>query len=257
MLNFLSNAQQAMPEGGRILMRAFGDPAELAGSALSTVVIEVEDSGTGVAGDDIDRIFDPFFTTKAVGDGTGLGLSTSLTIVKNLRGTIRVTNNVEVGATFTVTLPAAPETAHRALQNVDPASTDSLSARPSGSGRVVLVVDDDEEILEITCSLLRDYGYRTASAHNGQEAISYIESGGEFDLVLTDITMPRVDGIALGRYVRLKRPDVGIVTMSGRYRPTEAAPSLAGVLHLIKPFTTEQLLDSVFAVLNPGTPHAG
>jgi two-component system cell cycle sensor histidine kinase/response regulator CckA len=256
-VNLLSNAQQAMPQGGHILLRAFGESAEHDGEDRATVVIEVEDSGTGITNDDIDRIFDPFFTTKAVGDGTGLGLSTSLTIVKNLRGTIRVRNNVEVGATFTVTLPAATGTSSQSLQTTDSLSNASSLTGSSGVGRLVLVVDDDEEVREITCSLLREHGYQTVSAHDEQRAISYIESGEPLDLVLTDITMPRVDGIAFGRYVQSTRPDVGIVTMSGRYRPIEAAPSLAGVSHLIKPFSTEQLLNSVSAALNPGTPHAG
>ena len=256
-VNLLSNAQQAMPHGGHILLRAFGETTEHDDDALSTVVIEVEDSGTGITSDNIDRIFDPFFTTKAIGDGTGLGLSTSLTIIKNLRGTIRVRNNVEVGATFTITVPAATGTSSQSLQTTDSLSNASSFTGSTGVGRLVLVVDDDDEIREITCSLLREHGYQTVSAHDGQGAISYVESGEPLDLVLTDITMPRVDGIAFGRYVRSTRPDVGIVTMSGRYRPAEAAPSLAGVSHLIKPFSTEQLLDSVSAALNPGTPHAG
>jgi CheY-like chemotaxis protein len=118
------------------------------------------------------------------------------------------------------------------------------------------VVDDDPEILEITCRILENSGYATASARNGQEAISYIESGATLDVVLADITMPMLDGIALSRFVRTTRPETRIITMSGKYRPSAAAPSLAGVPHLVKPFSTDQLLESMSTILNSGSTHA-
>lgn|GEM_PF-2014612 len=297
-LNLISNARDAMPNGGRMVIRAFGDPAAIPeidngngngngnnvprSPPISMVNVEVEDSGSGIALDVMERIFDPFFTTKAVGDGTGLGLSSSLTIVKNLRGKLWASNysvattRAATGATFHLSLPAASESTTSPVQEQDRAqgtSSDSSSRdrrQPgdnatedtpnpdSGPGvrRVVLVVDDDEGILEITMGILREAGHDTVSAVNGEQAISYIETGSQVDLVLTDIAMPVLDGIALSRYVRTKRPDTGLITMSGQYRPAEAAPSLAGVAHLIKPFSTTQLLDSVSVALNTGVNNA-
>ncbi|NQW99621.1 response regulator [bacterium] len=254
LLNLCLNARDSMPTGGKIHIR--GENVEIDDSFASMnleatagphVCIEVRDSGTGIAPEIIDRIFDPFFTTKGVGEGTGLGLSTSLTIVRSHGGFIRVLSELGAGTRFRVYLPARPEIGDRDF----PPSMPDL---PRGKGQTVLVVDDEAAIREITRETLETYGYRVLLAANGQEAIArYTENSAAIGVVLTDMMMPIMDGPATVKRLLEINPAVRIIVTSG----ISVSPALI-LLHergvtdfLAKPYNAQSLLECLQKVLLP------
>ena len=171
LLNLCVNARDAMPDGGQLTIRvevttvaAPRDPktADLAGGRY--VVFRVEDTGTGIPADVLDKIFDPFFTTKEAGKGTGLGLSTSLAIARSHGGHIRVFSEPRLGSRFQVFLPVA--------QAPGPASSAGMSeSAPRGHGETVLVVDDEVSVRRLLKNTLERSGYRVLEAQHGREAL--------------------------------------------------------------------------------------
>ncbi|MGH9203124.1 MAG: response regulator, partial [Vicinamibacterales bacterium] len=173
------------------------------------VVIQVEDTGTGIPRAILDKIFDPFFTTKALGKGTGLGLSTSLAIIKSHGGFIHCYSELTQGTQFRIYLPA--ET--KAAEQVPAAPKSEL---PRGNGETILVVDDEAAIREITRRTLERFGYRVMLAADGSEALTlYMAHRGAIDLVLTDMMMPVMDGPATIDALHAIDPNVRIVAASG------------------------------------------
>src|SRR2546422_6496534 len=182
------------------------------------VVIRVSDTGTGMPPGVIDKIFDPFFTTKEVGKGTGLGLSTVLGIVKSHGGFVNVYSEVGKGTRFSVYLPAA-----ETVQGAEPAQVEAV---PTGQGELVLVVDDEATIREITKATLEAHGYRIVTAADGAEALAlYAQHRDQIRLVLTDMMMPVMDGPATIRALRNLDPQIPIIAASGLV--AKKAPDLA------------------------------
>ncbi len=217
LVNLCVNARDAMPRGGRLRL-AFSNEELDESAALRLdlspgrhVVVRVTDTGHGVPAAIQERIFEPFFTTKEVGRGTGLGLSTSYSIVRGHRGALSVASEPGRGATFSVHLPAAegrPATAVAATEAV---------AR--GRGELVLVVDDEPAIREVVEETLTSAGYRVATARDGLEALAVYEARrGEVALVLTDMAMPGLDGAGLIAALRSRDPRLPIVASSGLQR---------------------------------------
>jgi CheY-like chemotaxis protein len=253
LLNLCVNARDAMPTGGRLTLAAESFTVDSVYAAVSPdakqgkyVRLEVQDTGTGIAAEFLDQIFDPFFTSKEVGKGTGLGLSTSLAIVKSHGGFLRVYTEPGRGTSFAVFLPASTglEEQHEMAQ-ADP-------ALPRGNGELVLVVDDEAAIRQITGATLQAFGYRALLAAEGTEAVTlYVAHQNEIALVLTDMMMPVLDGAATARVLARLNPKVRIIAASGIPTNHQADPGLAQLIRrfLPKPYTTEMLLQALKEVL--------
>jgi PAS domain S-box-containing protein len=248
LLNLCVNAADAVAGGGQIFITADNIHIDPTFAAMNLeakegphVCIEVRDTGEGIPPEIIGKIFDPFFTTKSVGKGTGLGLSTSLAIVKSHGGFIRATSEPGHGARFKVYLPADPEMAAATAVQIRP-------ELPKGNGEMVLVVDDEQSIRQITRETLEAFGYHTLLAADGHEAVSlYASRLSEIDVVLTDMMMPVMDGPATIRLLMEINPAVKIIAASGITANREIAHKAgAGVRNfLTKPYTAETLLKCI------------
>ncbi len=206
----------------------------------------VEDSGTGISPDHLGKIFEPFFTTKEQGKGTGLGLSTVYGIVKQSGGFIFADSEVGRGTKFTVYLPVHHATAEDQATKVAKAEPQREWA---GGGRVLLVEDEDM-VRTVAERALTRAGYTVTSAADGDEGLEYIEAGKEFDLVVSDVVMPGMDGPAMVREIRKRHPALPVLFMSG-YAEEQLRKEIdiADVHFLPKPFTVQQITDKVGAVL--------
>jgi PAS domain S-box-containing protein len=252
LLNLCVNARDAMPEGGRLTLSAENIQLDAHYAAMNIeakpgpyVVVEVEDTGTGIPQGIIDKIFDPFFTTKEVGKGTGLGLSTSIAIIKGHEGFIRVYSEPGKGTRFRVYLPAKPS----AEAPVAVAQTAEL---PRGEGELVLVVDDEVSIRDITQQTLERFGYQVILASDGAEAVSlYNAQRDRIALVITDMMMPVMDGAATIHALTKINPDIRIIAASGiNANGVVAKAASLGVKHFLpKPYTASTLLKTLRKVL--------
>jgi CheY-like chemotaxis protein len=253
-LNLCVNARDAMPGGGTLVLRAenrvLDNPGsqEIEGASPgSWLVIHVEDSGTGIAPDTLSHIWEPFFTTKGVGKGTGLGLSTVRGIVETHKGFIDLKTEPGKGSTFRVYLPAAEDTAKGAKTG----SANPIASR--GSGQLILIVDDEKTIRDVAATTLIHFGYRAIVAKDGSEAVAmFATRSREIKMVITDISMPNLDGTVLASVVHKLNPEVKILAMSGHNSSTSSNQirQFASAF-LIKPFRTEDLLSTVHKLLNP------
>ncbi len=254
LVNLCVNARDAMPRGGRLAITAGNAMLDAPYAALNLeatpgpyVFIKVEDSGVGMSPDVLEKIFDPFFTTKAVGKGTGLGLSTSEAIVKSHGGFIRAYSEVGKGSKFEVYLPA---------QTTPMASGAATAAAemPRGQGELILVVDDEAAVRQVTEQTLEAFGYRVLLAADGAEAVAvYANRGVEIDAVLTDMMMPVMDGPATIIVLRKLNPHLPIIAASGlTANGHDHHAPIPGVRHFLpKPYTAEALLQALRKVLRP------
>jgi CheY-like chemotaxis protein len=204
-------------------------------------MFRVCDSGGGMSRAVVDKIFDPFFTTKEIGKGTGLGLSTVLGIVKSHGGFISVYSEPGKGTTFKLFLPATTtdEELRQSKASIVPIQ---------GNGELILVVDDEPNILGVTKMILEKHKYDVVSASDGPEALAiFAQQMQSIRLVLTDISMPYMDGAVLARTLRKMKSDVPIIASTGQGEQTGVAEFQAlGVKHfLTKPYDTQQLLATI------------
>jgi two-component system cell cycle sensor histidine kinase/response regulator CckA len=242
LLNLCVNGRDAMASGGVLGVSVANAEIDAAFARMnpdarpgSYVMFKVSDTGAGIPPDVLDRIFEPFFTTKESGRGTGLGLSTSMTIVKGHQGFVRVVSEVGRGSTFSVYLPATRAEQARALP------VPRLLPH-QGHGEVILVVDDEGAIREITKETLEASGYGVVTAADGAEAVGIGASRHDIAAVLMDIHMPVMDGAAATRALLRINPQTRVVAVSG-YSARETQVSSAGARwFLAKPYTAEQLL---------------
>jgi len=252
LLNLCINARDAMPNGGNLKVVAeniqldeqyiLQDQEAKHGPFVS---IRVTDSGTGIPKQILDKIFDPFFTTKEVGKGTGLGLATVMGIVKGYGGLIHVYSEVGKGTSFNILLPAVPNAAAAAAESV-------REPLPVGRGETILVVDDEAGILAATCKLLERHNYKVIPAADGAEALTlFSKHRSEVRLIMTDVMMPVMDGLALTRVVKRIDPDILMLAASGLEHDAKFDElRAAGVqFFLTKPFTAEKLLHTLREVL--------
>lgn len=250
LMNLVVNARDAMLEGGTLRISAENTYIDQAYTKMNPdakignyITISVIDTGIGILPEILDRIFEPFFTTKAVGTGTGLGLSTVQGIIKSHGGFIQVTSEVGRGSDFKIFLPS--------VQNIPELNSDS-SEIVSGQGELILLVDDETAICEITSEILRQNNYQTLVAHNGIEAIAvYAEHKPEIDAILMDMIMPEMDGVTAIRTIRKMNPQAQIIACSG----IDAKYTLAKVTteelqgFLSKPYTANELLQKLAPIL--------
>jgi CheY-like chemotaxis protein len=251
LLNFCVNARDAMANGGRLTISAENRTLDEQYAGLNPeakpgpyVFIQVEDSGTGIAPEIMGKIFDPFFTTKEVGKGTGLGLSTSLAIVKSHGGFVRVDSELEKGAKFCIHLPAKTEAAASVVAEV--------VEKPRGNGELILVIDDEASVRQITQQTLQAFGYHAITASDGAEGLAaYVRQRVDIDLVVTDMMMPVMDGPALIQVLQKINSKLPIIATSGLSTEEHAAraTSLGAKQFLSKPYTAGTLLKAVMQVL--------
>ena len=210
----------------------------------------VQDTGSGIAPDHLGKIFEPFFTTKDLGKGTGLGLSTVYGIVKQSGGFIFADSEVGRGTKFTVYLP---------VHHVDPDAVpalvppvEALAKQWSGGGRVLLVEDEDM-VRAVAERALTRAGYTVSTASDGDEGLELVAGGAEFDLIVSDVVMPAMDGPTMIREVRKLRPAMPVLFMSG-YAEEQLRNQIgiADVHFLPKPFSVQQISDKVGMVLAGG-----
>ncbi|MBL0180041.1 MAG: response regulator [Gemmatimonadetes bacterium] len=254
LLNLAVNARDAMPDGGTItLSTASGeiDEGSLALHGLTKegayVIISVSDTGVGIVPEVRARLFEPFFTTKEIGKGTGLGLATAYGIVTGAGGAITVYSESGVGSTFRVYLPQLAED-----DAATPHTPPDTPAIPRGTERILLV-EDDAAVLLATASLLRRLGYEVVEAAGSAEALALADDPAQaFDLVLTDVVMPGMGGRQLLDRLRVGRPALRALLMSGYAGDVVAERGvLDGSIPFIeKPFTMRGLAGVVRRVLD-------
>jgi PAS domain S-box-containing protein len=253
LINLCVNARDAMPDGGTLTLSAYNlcidenyARMHIEATVGSYIVIKVSDTGTGIPTEMLDRIFEPFFTTKELGKGTGLGLSTVIGIIKGHGGFVDVYSELGQGTQFKVYLPATEITTHGY-------TTPTRDLVPVGHGELILVVDDEYSIREITKSSLENYAYNVISASDGIEAIAlYAEHKEEIDVVLVDMMMPCMDGPTTIRTLQKINPQVKIIAVSG-LGPNHKMADLLGTTvktFLLKPYTSDELLQQLYTVLN-------
>jgi len=235
LMNLAVNARDAMPAGGtiRIGTRSLG-PATPGGRRR--VVLTVADTGAGMDDATRSRIFEPFFTTKEKGKGTGLGLSTVFGIVHEAGGTISVETRLGAGTTFTVELPCADE--EKVEDAPEPESVPKLA------GETLLLVEDEQQVRRVARRILEGAGYRVLEAADPVEALALFDlAPAPVDLVITDVVMPKMNGVELIRRLRERGPGLRALCMSG-YTEDETARSGLQELRvpmLQKPFTPDSL----------------
>lgn len=263
LINLCVNARDAMPQGGTLTLRTRNLPAaEVAAFNYSymphedMVLVEVTDTGTGIAPEIMDKIFEPFFTTKDVGKGTGLGLAMVYGIVKQSGGYIQPESEVGKGTTFRIFLPrhivepavaAEAEAADQAVaaggaqivELVQPKQPEDLT----GSA-VILLVEDEEAVRRGGKRMLETRGYTVHEAGSGVEALEIMEElEGKVDIVVSDVVMPEMDGPSLLRELRKNYPDLKFIFVSGYAEDAFARnlPPEAKFGFLPKPFSLKQL----------------
>jgi two-component system, cell cycle sensor histidine kinase and response regulator CckA len=254
-MNLAVNARDAMPKRGRLTIETANvllDEAQIREfpgmSAGPHVMLVVRDTGTGIDRETQAHIFEPFFTTKEFGRGTGLGLSTVYGIVKQSNGYIGIDSMVGKGTSFRIYFPQAQSRADRsggaAMDGIDLSGTET-----------VLLVEDDAAVRVLAVRVLNDRGYRVLEAANGKEALRKVHEFAEaIHLIVTDVVMPEMSGLELVAQVRLERPSVKVLLVSG-YAGEDIAqhgmldPTIA---LLPKPFTPTSLAHKVRGVIDSG-----
>ncbi|MBD3179476.1 MAG: PAS domain-containing protein, partial [Candidatus Latescibacteria bacterium] len=252
-VNLAVNAREAMPDGGNLTIRTANAEIdnEVPGSHIPAesgdyVRISITDTGAGMDEQTREQIFEPFFTTKGLGKGTGLGLSTVYGIVKQSGGYIMAESEPDKGTTFNIYLPRSGEAA-------EPEESEERMSRNNSGSEKLLVVEDDQKVLDMTCRMLESRGYELFSALGAEKAIGiFREHGDSIQMILTDVVMPEKDGKELADSILSENPDVKVLFMSG-YTDDEVLRRgvyRSGAHFLQKPFTPQQLAGKVREVLD-------
>jgi len=254
-LNLVINARDAMPEGGRIMLRTetqevsphhVFDKRQSAVEPGAYAMLAVTDTGQGIPPEQLPHIFEPFYTTKAVGLGTGLGLATVEGVVSQSGGHIQVESTVGKGTTIKILLPLTGEPA--------PASPPGVPQQSRGRSRGrILVVDDEDAVRVVVSRTLQAEGYEVFGARNGKEALRMLdEIGGGIDLVITDLVMPETGGGKLVEKMAQRYADVPVIWISGHSLEGDIPQDQQGRQQpfLVKPVAPDALLDAVARMLS-------
>ncbi len=262
-LNLGVNARDAMPKGGRLLIRTANVEVDAAAARVlapdlapgNYVLLEVSDTGHGMTDEVKSRIFEPFFTTKEPGKGTGLGLATVYGVVKQSGGSLAVESSAGGGSTFRIYLPLEAGD----LDEARPKTSAPLEL-PHETAETILVVEDEEIVRELVCLVLADEGYNVLCATNGSDGLRLSTAHtGQINLLITDVVMPIIGGLELARALSAARPDMKVLYVSGySERDISEQGILASELEFLeKPFTPHVLIRKVREVLNPAVPSGG
>ncbi|WP_194164638.1 hybrid sensor histidine kinase/response regulator [Microvirga thermotolerans] len=253
LLNLVINARDAMPAGGRIVIGTANlsapDAAAAAGHGVTPgdyVVLSVADEGVGMSQDVMEKAFEPFFTTKPIGQGTGLGLSMVYGFVKQSGGHVRIQSQPGRGTTVTIYLP-------RYLGADMPVPA---AARPAPEGRAtagarLLVVEDEPVVRALAVEMLQEMGYVVLSASDGAEGLRILQSGETFDLLLTDVGLPGLNGRQLADAARLVRPDLKVLFMTGYVENALLKEGFLGpgMEVIAKPIAFDALMEKIEAMI--------
>jgi two-component system cell cycle sensor histidine kinase/response regulator CckA len=253
-INLAVNARDAMVNGGRLSlttrMVAVERPFQRGDDIMPPgdyVVIEVADTGSGIAAEHLGRIFEPFFSTKEVGAGTGLGLSTVYGIVRQTDGFIFVDSEPGRGSLFTIFLPRF-ENSQADLEAPPPLTEAPPQGRDLTGAGTVLLVEDEDAVRLFGSRALRNQGYQVIEARSAENALELLRSAPQVDVLVTDVVMPGMDGASLAKIVREERPSIRVILMSGYSEdvaPAELAAGQDGIYFLPKPFSLKQLAGMV------------
>jgi len=259
LVNLAVNARDAMPEGGRLLLAAAGelvakghtdDPANL--DAGDYVRLSVIDTGVGIDADTLARVGEPFFTTKKIGAGTGLGVAMVRGFAEQSKGAMRLDSRVGQGTTVTLWLPAAPRD-----RPEDPARNREgkvvSGASYAGKTSRILLVDDETRVRDVLALHLTRNGFQVLVGADGHEALALLDAGENVDALVTDLSMPGMDGIALIRAAQERRPGMPAVLLTG-YAGDGVNLAISGAVSgayslLRKPVRSAQLVDRIRALL--------
>jgi len=248
LLNLALNGRDAMPDGGVLEIATENVVFDEGAAGLppgSYVRLSVRDTGSGMSPEVRDRVFEPFFTTKEIGKGTGLGLSMVYGFVRQSGGHATVESAPGAGTTVALYLPKAEQKVSIEAEAV------RAPAMCGGSERI-LMVEDNEDLLEVTSAMLTTLGYQVICACNGTEAIQIVESGQAFDLLFSDIVMPNgMSGVELARKLRRRNKGVKVLLTSGHAADVLERHQAAGEFPIIdKPFRLSELVRRLQSILN-------
>jgi CheY-like chemotaxis protein len=242
-LNLAVNARDAMPEGGHLTITLdAGELDEPSGSLAPHVRVSVIDTGTGMDEQTLARATEPFFSTKEVGKGTGLGLSMIHGLATQLGGTLRLSSKAGSGTRAELWLPVTNEPA---LELSRPPQ--ERSSAGNGSEITVLVVDDDALIAMSTSMMVEDLGHQVLEANSGPEALDILRNGQRVDLLITDFSMPKMNGAQLAIAAREIRPDLPVLVATG-YADLPAG-NHSDLPRIGKPYQQEQLATAIAEIL--------
>ena len=252
LINLSVNARDAMPGGGVLTIDTANihvDAETIAGGSKAregrNVRLRVSDTGSGMTAETAEHVFEPFFTTKDVNRGSGLGLSTVYGILAQSDGEIHIYSEVGTGTTFTITLPVTSESIQ---PTVEPTSYERVP-----KGETILVVEDELALREVTTRIFTRNGYRVVSAGSGPEALDIARGHpGEIHLLVTDVVMPHMLGKEVAEKMKLIKPDIEVLYMSGYARPVLASQGRLdpNVALVEKPFSENELIQMAGEVLN-------
>jgi len=253
-INLVTNAAAALQgRSGTVGVYLGNLPAVDGDGTPGLVRLRVTDDGVGMTPEVLERIFEPFFTTRPLGEGTGLGLAVVQGIVQDHGGQIFVRSVPGKGTTFDIELPSA------GVERPEPAPAPGVA--PPGAGERLLVVDDEPVIARVVSEQLRRLGYEVTSVTDPEDALELVaEDPEDFDLLLTDLQMPRMDGVELAARVARLRPQLPVVLSTGnRWSVPASTARAAGIREIVdKPFRIDELAHVLRAVLTgAGTPPAG
>ena len=248
LMNLGTNAAHAMRQRGGVLTVALtpADPEPAFAAAHptlkpgQTLCLTVADNGTGMAPEVVERIFDPFFTTKPVGEGTGLGLAIVHSILQDHEAAVTVESRLGVGTTFRLYFPL--------VASAPVAAPAARPEAPRGGGQHVMLVDDELLVLSVAKPMLRRLGYRTTVFDRSRAALeAYEKAPQDFDLVVSDLTMPELTGIELVQRMRALRPEQPVLIMTGYMRTADIeSVRTSGVANFLsKPFTLVSLGEGI------------
>ncbi|QEN06548.1 response regulator [Oceanispirochaeta crateris] len=252
MMNLCTNAAQAMDEKGGVLTvrlsTAYLSETELKDDPSLTagpyILLQIEDNGTGIKNRDIHKIFDPYFTTKEVGKGSGMGLAVVAGILKNINAGIRLDSSFGTGTSIKIYFPRVES------HPIEPKQEDSV---PIGGSEKILIVDDEDSILEITRRSLEGLGYEVTARKKSVEALElFASSPNDFDLIITDQTMPDLTGENLALEALKIRPEIPIVLCTGysSHMNKEKALSIGLKGFIMKPYDMKEFLGSIRDILD-------
>lgn len=254
LLNIAINARDAMPDSGTLTIRtrAFTSPDKSAGTsdmldAGDYVVVEVEDTGTGMSEDVREKAFEPFFTTKEAGKGSGLGLSMVYGFVKQSGGHIDIESGPGEGTTIRLYLPRSERAAEAGRE------AQTRTQEVQGSGETVLIVEDDPDVRKLAVSLVEKLGYTVIKTSEAESALEIVSNGTQVDLVLSDVILGGgMNGMELAKRVREKHPNTQVLLMSGYAPEAFKQDGGVGATHELigKPFKMADLARKIDALLH-------
>jgi CheY-like chemotaxis protein len=253
LVNLANNARDAMQDGGTLNFIATVEVVNASPAALSDlppgryIRLSIADTGSGMDEATLARALEPFFTTKPQGQGTGLGLSMAKGFVEQSGGALSIESTLGQGTTIHLWLPATTR------METPPAPPQRSTSPREDSGRRILLVDDEATVRETLAEALEDTGYAVLLAAGGAEAIDILKSDAAIDVLVTDLSMPGIDGLAVIRKARTYRPDLPAILLTG-YAGHGAQLAVGGSLHgaftlVRKPVTAAQLADRIEALL--------